>query len=89
MRHAHDRPRIGPLIRHISRIEGQLASVRRELMKEEPDCARASATIAAASRSFASARRAFVECFLGSEYLGAVPKKLQAKYDALMRVVAS
>lgn len=76
------------LIKHISRLEGQLASVKRELQKEAPDCEKASNTLCAASRSFASFRRAFLNCFLDTYTdLPKVKGKHKATIDSLMRVV--
>lgn len=51
----------------MSRLEGQIASVKAELAKSEPDCEKASKTLLSASRSFATLREQFVTCFL-SEY---------------------
>lgn len=52
------------IIDHISRLEGQLASVKAEVAKTEPDCAKASQTLVSAARSFAGLREQFVESFL-------------------------
>ena len=53
-----------PLIDHISRLEGQLASIKKELQEGSPDCVKSGTTLRAASRSFASLKHAFVSCFL-------------------------
>ncbi|XKT74807.1 MAG: metal-sensing transcriptional repressor [Patescibacteria group bacterium UBA2163] len=75
---------------HISRLEGQIASVKRELGKTDPDCAKASRTLAAASRSFASLRRSFVECFLGKKYIKPVSSKKQvSEYETLLNIINS
>ena len=52
------------IIDHISRLEGQLASVKAEVSQPEPDCAKASQTLVSAARSFAGLREQFVESFL-------------------------
>ena len=78
------------LVHHISRLEGQLASVKAELARANPDCARASTTLRAAARSFSSLRQSFVQCFLDEQYLD--HKKQQAhssEYDALLKVINS
>jgi len=78
------------IIHHISRLEGQLASVKRELREAQPDCEKASKTLAAASRSFASLRRAFVTCFLGERYLkSAEVAKNVGEYEALLNIIDS
>jgi DNA-binding FrmR family transcriptional regulator len=78
------------LIHHISRLEGQLASVKRELANSTPDCTRASQTLCAASRSFASFRRLFVERFLETHYLkDGLKKNQKEEYAALLRIINS
>lgn len=78
------------LVHHISRLEGQLASVKRELSSEHPDCARASQTLCAASRSFASFRRLFVEQFLENTYLKKGLKDDEKEnFAALLRIINS
>ena len=52
------------LVDHISRLEGQLARVKTELLGENPDCGKASDTLLSASRSFAGLRLSFIESFL-------------------------
>ena len=52
------------LIDHVSRLEGQLASIKKELSKSEPNCIRASKTLLSAARSFAGLRKKFVESFM-------------------------
>jgi DNA-binding FrmR family transcriptional regulator len=74
------------LIHHISRLEGQLASVKRELLAEEPDCEKAAMTLKASARSFSSLRLAFVTCFLERKYLS--PKQVSdSAYKALLQVI--
>lgn len=74
------------LIHHISRLEGQLASIKKELLSDTPNCEKAAATLKASSRSFATLRMAFVSCFLETKYLG---KKHEADstYKALLQVI--
>ncbi len=76
------------LIHHISRLEGQLASVKKELTNDTPDCEKAARTLKAASRSFSTLRMAFVTCFLETKYIS---KKQGADktYDALLQVINS
>lgn len=76
------------LIHHISRLEGQLASVRRELQADKPDCGKAALTLKAASRSFSTLRMGFVTCFLEIKYIS---KKQEADktYKALLQVINS
>lgn len=57
------------LIKHVNRLQGQLDAVKRELENDVPDCEKTSATLYAASRSFASVRTIFVKCFLTKEFL--------------------
>ncbi len=56
------------IIDHISRLEGQLASVKKELQTEKIDCSKASRVILAASRSFATLRVNFINNFLTEKY---------------------
>jgi DNA-binding FrmR family transcriptional regulator len=76
------------LIHHISRLEGQLASVKRELKETEPDCEKAARTLKAASRSFSTLRMSFVTCFLETKFL---TKKQESDdtYQALLQVINS
>ncbi len=57
------------IVDHISRLEGQLASVKAELALDEPDCEKASRTLQSASRSFAGLREQFVETFLLTHFI--------------------
>lgn len=57
------------MVSHITRLQGQLEAVRRELEKDQPDCEQASKTLHSASRSFAGLREEFVESFLREHFL--------------------
>ncbi len=74
------------LIHHISRLEGQLQSIKKELSSTEPNCEKAALTLKAASRSFSTLRMAFVSCFLEHKYL---TKKTDSDstYQALIQVI--
>lgn len=74
------------VVHHISRIEGQLKSVKDELQKESTDCKKASATLLAVSRSIASLRKVFVQCMLEEKYL---KKNLDEDevYQSLIKVI--
>lgn len=74
------------LINHISRLEGQLTSIKKELAEAEPDCEKAALTMKAASRSFSSLRMAFVSCFLEHKYLSRKHNS-DTTYDALLQVI--
>lgn len=73
------------LIKHISKLQGQLDAVKKELEKETPDCEKTSATLYAASRSFASVRVLFVKCFLTKEFLK--NGRDEAKLDHLLTLI--
>ena len=76
------------LIHHISRIEGQLASIKKELASSEPDCEKAALTLKATARSFSTLRMAFVSCFLEAKYL--LKKDTNnSTYQALIQVINS
>lgn len=75
------------LIHHISRLEGQLASIKKELAKTEPDCEKAALTLKAASRSFSTLRMTFVSCFLDYKYLPSHKQNTDSTYQALIRVI--
>jgi DNA-binding FrmR family transcriptional regulator len=78
------------LVNHISRIEGQLAAIKRELSKASPDCEKASNMVCASSRSFASLRRGFVQCFLEeNNFIKNVAGAHRTTYESLLRVVHS
>lgn len=74
------------LIHHISRLEGQLQSVKKELASTEPNCEKAALTLKAASRSFSTLRMDFVSCFLEHKYLS---KKTDSDstYQSLIQVI--
>ncbi len=74
------------LIHHISRLEGQLASIKKELAENKPDCQKAAATLKAASRSFTSLRQAFVACFLRKDY---IKKADDPKLASLLSIINS
>ncbi len=74
------------LIHHISRLEGQLASLKRELEVDNPDCAKAAHTLKASARSFSSLRMAFVSCFFRHKYL-AKQQETDSTYNALISVI--
>jgi DNA-binding FrmR family transcriptional regulator len=80
------------LIDHISRLEGQLASIKKELQAESSDCLKAATTLRAASRSFASLKHAFVSCFLQKKFFtkqqGASLQD-SPEYDALLDLIRS
>lgn len=74
------------LIHHISRLEGQLAAVKRELQQTEPDCTKAALTLKAASRSFSTLRMSFVTCFLETKYISKT-QTLDDTYTTLLQVI--
>ncbi len=85
-------PDCKPLIDHISRLEGQLASIKKELRSEDPDCLKAGTTLRAASRSFTSLKHAFVSCFLQKKFFTkqqASSLKDSPEYDALLNLIRS
>ena len=74
------------LIHHISRLEGQLASIKKELGDPETNCEKAALTLKAASRSFSSLRMTFVACFLKNKYLSE-KHSTDSTYQALIQVI--
>jgi len=75
------------LINHISRLEGQLSRVKRELQNSAPDCAQASDTLLSASRSFAGLRVSFIDAFLNT-YGAAIHKESnQKEYKKLLALI--
>ena len=74
------------LIHHISRLEGQLQSIKKELAEPEPDCEKAALTLKAASRSFSTLRMVFVSCFLEHKYLSR-KQDSDTTYKALIQVI--
>lgn len=77
------------IIDHISRLEGQLASVKAELQQTEPDCAKASRTLQSASRSFAGLREQFVESFLLTHFIDAKRVTNRPLFDQLLTLIKS
>lgn len=74
------------MVDHISRLEGQLASVKAELSKTNPDCEKASKTLLSASRSFATLREQFVTCFLTKYFVDAKAQK-QKSFSTLLTLI--
>lgn len=77
------------IINHISRLEGQLASVKCELLLDNPDCEQASRTLHSASRSFAGLREQFVETFLLTHFIDKTKIKNQALFAQLIALIKS
>lgn len=75
------------IIDHISRLEGQLASVKNELQKDTVDCAKASTTLLSASRSFAGLRQKFTETFLMKHFVPSVTTKDQELFEKLTALI--
>lgn len=75
------------IINHISRLEGQLASVKAELTKDDIDCIKASETLLSASRSFAGLRQKFTEAFLLKHFVVQVGKKDQVLFEKLLALI--
>jgi len=75
------------IIDHISRIEGQLASVKNEISKEKVDCVKASTTLLSASRSFAGLRQKFTESFLMKHFVPSIDKKDQELFEKLTALI--
>lgn len=77
------------LIDHISRLEGQLAAVKQEMQKEEPDCEKASKTLQSASRSFAGLREHFVGTFLLKYFIDEKKIKNKTLFTQLIMLIKS
>jgi DNA-binding FrmR family transcriptional regulator len=75
------------IIDHISRLEGQLASVKDELQKDKVDCAKASTTLLSASRSFAGLRQKFTETFIMKHFVPTVRKQDQELFEKLTALI--
>ncbi len=75
------------ILNHISRIEGQLASVKSELAKDDVDCIKASETLLSASRSFAGLRQKFTEAFLLKHFIAQVSKKDRVLFEKLLSLI--
>lgn len=82
------KPDTQKLIHHISRLEGQLASIKKELAQPKPDCEKTALTMKAASRSFSTLRMSFVSCFLEHTYLSK-NQDSDPTYKALIQVINS
>ena len=75
------------IIDHISRLEGQLASIKKELQQDETDCAKASTTLLSASRSFGGLRQKFTESFLMKHFVPNLTKTDQELFDKLTALI--
>ncbi len=75
------------IVDHISRLEGQLASVKKELMEHDVDCLRASTTLLSAARSFAGLRQKFTEAFLRKHFVGKVAARDTEKFEKLVALI--
>jgi len=75
------------IIDHISRLQGQLASVKNELQQESVNCAKASTTLLSASRSFAGLRQKFTEAFLLKHFAPHVAKDDQELFNKLTALI--
>lgn len=75
------------IIDHVSRLEGQLASIKRELSKDKPDCTAASKTLLSSARSFAGLRESFVETFLREHIIADKEIKDTKMYSALLALI--
>jgi DNA-binding FrmR family transcriptional regulator len=75
------------IIDHISRIEGQLAAVKKELSSDKVDCIKASTTLLSASRSFAGLRQKFTESFLMKHFIPNVTKQEQELFEKLTALI--
>jgi len=75
------------LVDHISRLEGQLARVKTELLSEKPSCEQASDTLLSASRSFAGLRLSFIETFLETYGSKIHDKTNESAYKKLLSII--
>jgi DNA-binding FrmR family transcriptional regulator len=75
------------IVDHISRLEGQLAAVKKELLLPEPDCVRASDTLLSASRSFAGLRQKFTEAFLLRHFVSPTTSKEKEMFTKLIALI--
>lgn len=75
------------IIDHISRLEGQLTAVKKELLNSEPDCVRASNTLLSASRSFAGLRQKFTESFLLKHFASPTTSKEKEMFEKLIALI--
>jgi DNA-binding FrmR family transcriptional regulator len=77
------------LINHISRLEGQLASVKAALSVDQPDCVTASKTLHSAARSFAGLREQFIETFLYAHFIDKEKMKDEKLFTQLLTLIKS
>jgi len=75
------------LVDHISRLEGQLARVKTELLSENTDCGQASDTLLSAARSFAGLRLSFIEAFLTTYGSKIHDKANEDNYKKLLAII--
>ncbi len=75
------------IIDHVSRLEGQLASIKAELSKEHPDCGKASKTLLSSARSFAGLREKFVETFLLEHVIDESKIKNREMFNQLLTLI--
>ena len=75
------------IIDHISRLEGQLLAVKKELLLPEPNCIRASETLLSASRSFAGRRQKFTESFLLRHFASPTTSKEKEMFSKLIALI--
>lgn len=75
------------IVDHISRLEGQLASIKEELKQTEPDCLKASKTLLSASRSFAGLREQFVETFMLTHFIDSKKTKDETLFAQLVALI--
>ena len=75
------------IVDHISRLEGQLAAVKKELCLGDPDCVRASETLLSASRSFAGLRQKFTEAFLLRHFASPSTSKEKEMFSKLIALI--
>ncbi|TSC63620.1 MAG: hypothetical protein Athens041674_27 [Parcubacteria group bacterium Athens0416_74] len=58
------------MINHIGRLQGQLESVKKELMRgDSAECGKASRTLLSSLRSFEGLRTSFITMFLDERFL--------------------
>lgn len=75
------------IIDHVSRLEGQLASIKNELSKDQPDCLKASKTLLSSARSFAGLREKFVETFLLEHVIDESKIKNREMFNQLLTLI--
>lgn len=77
-------PNTKKLVDHVSRLEGQLASIKEELKGESPDCLKVSRTLHSASRSFAGLREQCMENFLLAHFVDETKVTNKALFEQLL-----